>query len=96
MKLQSPKKRRKLYTAKRDVIDFYDDDEPDTGIEKNVENILSRLQEDKDVNDAQAKQLASPCKVQVILFYFLNLFQEIFRIYFFFVSDPKNNRHSII
>lgn len=66
MKLQSPKKKRRLYTPKRDVVvDFVDDEEPNSGIKENVENILNRLQNDKDLSSLQINQLASPCKVQV-------------------------------
>lgn len=64
MKLQTPKKRRKLYTRKDYNIDF-DDDDINNGIDESVQNILNQLENDKDVTNTQKKQLRSPCKVQV-------------------------------
>lgn len=49
MKLQTPKKRRKLYSGKKDTLeDFYDMDEGYTAaIQSSIEGILNILEDDK-------------------------------------------------
>ncbi|KAL0272317.1 UNVERIFIED_CONTAM: hypothetical protein PYX00_005341 [Menopon gallinae] len=56
MKLQSPKKRRKLYSGKNEVIfDFCDDDEKNNQVKENIENILNKLEDDKDISNDESK-----------------------------------------
>lgn len=49
MKLQTPKKRRKLYSGRKDMIeDFNDFEEGDSGLQNSIQGILSILEDEKD------------------------------------------------
>lgn len=48
MKLQTPKKRRKLYSGKKDTFeDFNDYEDENNGIQSSIDGILSILEDDK-------------------------------------------------
>ena len=48
MRIQTPKKRRKLYSGRRDYIeDFNDVDDGDNDIQNSIKSILNILEDDK-------------------------------------------------
>ncbi|KAK6625525.1 hypothetical protein RUM43_005824 [Polyplax serrata] len=68
MKLQTPKKRRKLYSGKKDTLeDFYDMDEGYTAaIQSSIEGILNILEDDKVIKKSKSQvdlfNIESPTK----------------------------------
>lgn len=66
MKIQSPKKRHKLYSGKsKEMFDFYDEDEKNNAVKENIENILSKLEDEKDLGNDASKELESSDGSQV-------------------------------